>query len=75
MDVYKKDNQKHKKLMKYIYKKVIFIIAVISLLSVIVGVVNYSLIYIENNPEKYLPTQKEEKRLSINALQKISKLF
>ena len=26
--------------------------------SVIVGVVKYSLTYIENNPEKYLPTQK-----------------
>ncbi len=43
--------------MKSIYKKIIFIMA-IALFSVIVGVVKYSLTYIENNPEKYLPTQK-----------------
>ncbi len=53
-----KNNQKHKKFMKIIYKKIIFIISVIALFSVIVGVVKYSLTYIENNPEKYLPTQK-----------------
>jgi len=47
-----------KKFMKSIYKKFIFIISAISLFSVIVGVVKYSLTYIENNPEKYLPTQK-----------------
>jgi len=52
------NNQKHKKLMKSIYKKIIFIISAIALFSVIVGVVKYSLTYIENNPEKYLPTQK-----------------
>ena len=54
----KKNNQKHKKLMKSIYKKIIFIISAIALFSVIIGVVRYSLNYIENNPEKYLPTQK-----------------
>ena len=30
----------------------------IALFSVIFGVVKYSLTYIENNPEKYLPTKK-----------------
>ena len=45
------------KFMKSIYKKIIFIISAIALFSVIVGVVKYSLTYIENNPEKYLPTQ------------------
>ena len=54
----KKNNQKHKKVMKSIYKKIIFIISAIALFSVIVGIVKYSLAYIENNPEKYLPTQK-----------------
>ena len=53
-----KNNQKHKKFMKIIYKKIIFIISAIALFSVIVGVIKYSLTYIENNPEKYLPTQK-----------------
>ena len=43
--------------MKSIYKKIIFIILSFALFSVIVGVVKYSLNYIENNPEKYLPTQ------------------
>tara|TARA_B100001029_G_scaffold157641_1_gene143786 strand:+ start:162 stop:308 length:147 start_codon:yes stop_codon:yes gene_type:complete len=47
--------------MKRIYKKFIFIILAIALFSVIVGIVRYSLTYIENNPEKYLPTQKKEK--------------
>jgi len=46
--------------MKNIYKKIIFIISVIALFSVIVGIVKYSLTYIENNPEKYLPTQKKK---------------
>ena len=54
----KKNNNKHKKFMKNIYKKVIFTISAIALFSVIVGVVKYSFTYIENNPEKYLPTQK-----------------
>ena len=58
MGVDEKNNQKNKKFMKNIYKKIIFIISAITLFSVIVGVVNYSLTYIENNPEKYLPTQK-----------------
>ena len=58
MGVDKKNNQKHKKFMKRIYKKIIFIISAIALFSVIVGVVKYSLTYIENNPEKYLPKQK-----------------
>jgi len=53
-----KNNQKHKKFMKRIYKKIIFIISAIALFSVLVGVVKYSLTYIENNPEKYLPSQK-----------------
>tara|TARA_B100000886_G_scaffold244793_1_gene172068 strand:- start:149 stop:337 length:189 start_codon:yes stop_codon:yes gene_type:complete len=53
-----KNNQKHKKFMRKIYKKIIFIILAIALFSVILGVVKYSLTYIENNPEKYLPTQK-----------------
>ena len=60
-DVDEKNNQKHKKFMKIIYKKIIFIISAIALFSVIVGVVKYSLTYIENNPEKYLPTQKQDK--------------
>ena len=58
MDVDEKNNQKQKKFMKIIYKKIIFIISAIALFSVIAGVVKYSLTYIENNPEKYLPTQK-----------------
>ena len=58
MGVDEKNNQKHKKFMKIIYKKIIFIISAIALFSVIVGVVKYSLTYIENNPEKYLPIQK-----------------
>ena len=57
MGVDEKNNQKHKKFMKIIYKKIIFIISAIALFSVIVGVVKYSLTYIENNPEKYLPTK------------------
>jgi len=58
LGVDEKNNQEHKKFMKIIYKKIIFIISAIALFSVIVGVVKYSLTYIENNPEKYLPTQK-----------------
>ena len=58
MAIDEKNNQKHKKFMKSIYKKIIFIISAIALFSVIAGVVKYSLTYIENNPEKYLPTQK-----------------
>jgi len=58
LGVDEKNNQKHKIFMKSIYKKIIFLISAIALFSVIVGVVKYSLTYIENNPEKYLPTQK-----------------
>ena len=58
MSVYEKNNQKHKNFMKIICKKIIFVISAIALFSVIVGVVKYTLTYIENNPEKYLPTQK-----------------
>ena len=54
----KNNNHKHKKFMKSIYKKISFIISAIALFSVIACVVKYSLTYIENNPEKYLPTQK-----------------
>ncbi|MBW3056858.1 hypothetical protein CU311_05470 [Prochlorococcus marinus str. MU1402] len=61
MDVDEKNNQKDKKFLKIIYKKIFFIISAIALFSVIVGVVKYSLTYIENNPEKYLPTQKQDK--------------
>jgi len=58
LGVDEKNNQKNKKFMKSIYKKIIFIISAIALFSVIVGVVKYSFTYIENNPEKYLPTKK-----------------
>jgi len=58
LGVDEKNNQKHKNSMKSIFKKIIFIISAIALFLVIVGVVNYSLTYIENNPEKYFPTQK-----------------
>ena len=44
--------------MNMIYKKIIFLISAIALFSVIIGVVKYSLNYIENNPEKYLPAGK-----------------
>ena len=56
----KKNNGKIKN-MKSIYKKIIFIISAITLFLVIVGVVKYSLTYIENNPEKYLPKQKQDR--------------
>ena len=61
MAVDEKNNHIYKKSMKSSYKKIIFIISAIALFSVIVGVVKYSLTYIENNPEKYLPTQKQDK--------------
>ena len=54
----KKNNHKDKKFMQSIYIKIIFIILAITFFSVIVGVFNYSLTHIQNNPEKYLPTQK-----------------
>ena len=53
----KTNNQKQKIDEKH-FKKVIFIISAIALFSLIIGVVKYSLTYIENNPEKYLPIQK-----------------
>ncbi len=43
--------------MKSIYKKIIYIFSAIALFKR-VSVVKYSLTYIENNPEKYLPKQK-----------------
>jgi len=58
LGVDEKNNQKYKKFMKSIYKKIFFIISAIALFSVILGVVKYSLTYIENNPEEYSPTQK-----------------
>ncbi len=44
--------------MKNFYTKIIYIISVVTLFSVIVRVVIYSVNYIENNPDKYLPSQK-----------------
>ena len=41
--------------MKRNYIKVIFIFSMVLLFSVIGGVVKYSLKYIEDNPEKYIP--------------------
>ena len=61
MAVDEKNNQKHKIFMKKIYIKFIFIISAIALFLVIVGVVKYSLTYIENNPEKYLPKKSKTK--------------
>ena len=58
MAVDEKNNYEYKKTMKSSYKKIIFITSAIALFSVIVAVVKYSVTYIENNPEKYLPTQK-----------------
>ena len=37
------------------YIKVIFIFSMVLLFSIIGGVVKYSLRYIEDNPEKYIP--------------------
>tara|TARA_Y100001935_G_scaffold77590_1_gene64806 strand:- start:127 stop:261 length:135 start_codon:yes stop_codon:yes gene_type:complete len=39
--------------MKKKYKKVIYIFSAIILISIIGGVVKYSLGYIQNNPDKY----------------------
>ena len=41
--------------MKRNYIKVIFIFSMVLLFSIIGGVVKYSLKYIEDNPEKYIP--------------------
>ena len=43
--------------MRRIYRKIIYSFLAIALFSVIAGVVKYSLTYMENNPEKYLPTK------------------
>ena len=40
------------------YKKVIYIFSAIALFSIIAGVVKYSLRYIENNPDLYIPKTK-----------------
>ena len=45
--------------MKKKYKKVIYIFSTIFLFSIIGGVVKYSLIYIDNNPNLYIPKSKE----------------
>ena len=68
--------------MKKKYKKVIYIFSCIVLFSIIGGVVKYSLRYIDNNPNLYIPktkdistwTSEEISRnnfLSINSLQEI----
>jgi len=73
LGVDEKNNQKHKKLMKSIYKKIIFIISAIALFSVIVGVVKYSLLILKIIPKNtYL--HKSKTKLSINSLQKIYKV-
>ena len=41
--------------MKKRYKKVIYIFTTIVLISIIGGVVKYSLRYIDDNPDKYIP--------------------
>ena len=51
---------KNIKIHKKHLQKIIFIISAMALFSLIVSVVKYSLTYIENNPEKYLPKQKQE---------------
>tara|TARA_B100000886_G_scaffold177606_1_gene121727 strand:- start:373 stop:537 length:165 start_codon:yes stop_codon:yes gene_type:complete len=49
---------KNIKIHKKHLQKIIFIISAMALFSLIVSVVKYSLTYIENNPEKYLPREK-----------------
>ena len=44
--------------MKKKYKKVIYIFSSIILFSIIGGVVKYSFIYIDENPDKYIPKTK-----------------
>ena len=39
--------------MKKKYKKIIYIFSAIILISIIGGIVKYSLEYIQNNPDKY----------------------
>ena len=43
--------------MRKIIKNIIFIISAIALFSVIVGVIEYSLSYIKNKSDKYLPNK------------------
>ena len=45
--------------MKKRYMKVIYIVTTIILISVIGGVVKYSFRYIDENPDKYIPTTKQ----------------
>ena len=45
--------------MKKKYKKVIYIFSCIFLFSIIGGVVKYSLRYIDENPDLYIPKTKE----------------
>ena len=47
--------------MKKKYKKVIYIFSAIVLLSIIGGIVKYSLRYIDNNPDFYVPKTKSIK--------------
>ena len=73
-----KNNLKHKKFMKRTFKKIIFIVLAITLFTLIAGVLKYSLTYIENNPEKYLPTQKWEKikyKFTSKNLKTVLKMF
>ena len=45
--------------MKKKYKKVIYIFCVFLLISIIGGVVKYSLRYIDDNPDLYIPKTKD----------------
>ena len=45
--------------MKKKYKKVIYIFSCIILFSIIGGVVKFSLRYIDNNPDLYIPKTKD----------------
>ena len=45
--------------MKKSYKKVIYIFTTIVLFSIIGGIVKYSFRYIDENPDKYIPTKKQ----------------
>ena len=46
--------------MKKNYKKIIFVASLICLFLIIGGIVKYSVTYIENNPEKYIPMKNAE---------------
>ena len=45
--------------MKKRYKKLIYIFTIVILISIIGGVVKYSLRYIDENPDKYIPKTKQ----------------